>query len=306
MMPPDLRAVKAAILGGDARELVLLEALSACGAQVRVFGLPAPRGRGVACGSPEEAVSGAQVVILPVPGVVDEEGRLSGAFLTEPLFVDDDLVGRFPSTAPVLVGKARPYLRKLLSRHGLRVIELLERPEMAILNSIPSAEGAIQMAMERMPVTIHGSRALVLGYGRTGITLARMLRGIGAASVVAARNPGQLARAFEAGHEAVPLATLPDQAAGADVIFNTVPAMILTADVLDRVRPPTVIIDLASAPGGTDFAAARARGLDAVLAPALPGRVAPRTAGEILAKVVLETLTRELGLTGLAALNGGA
>jgi len=295
-MPPDLSGVEVAILGGDARELVLLESLGKCGARVKVFGLPVGKGQGVLCASAGEAVDGVRAVILPVPGVIDEEGRLSGAFLPAPLFLDDDLVRRFPPLAPVLVGKARGFLRDLTQRHGLRLVELLDLPEMAILNSIPAAEGAIQMAMERLPVTIHGSRAYVLGYGRTGITLARMLLGIGARTVVAARNPGQLARAWETGHETVPLDALSQKVGNADVVFNTIPALVLTGDVLSRLKAGTVIIDLASAPGGTDFRAAQALGLTAVLAPALPGRVAPRTAGEILARVVLKTLARELAL----------
>ncbi|HUW64450.1 MAG TPA: dipicolinate synthase subunit DpsA [Spirochaetia bacterium] len=295
-MSPDLRAVELAILGGDARELVLLDSLWACGAVTKVFGLPVSQGRGIACPSAEAAVTGVRAVILPVPGVIDEEGRLHGSFLAGSLFLDDDLVAKFPPDALVLAGKARPYLRELLGRHGLRLVELLELPEMAILNSIPSAEGAIQMAMERLPVTIHGSRALVLGYGRTGTTLARMLLGIGAKTMVAARSPGQLARACEAGHEAIPLTGLGQKIGAADVVFNTVPAMILSGDLLSRLKTRTVIIDLASAPGGTDFTCAEALGLTAVLAPALPGRVAPQTAGEILAKVVLETLVRELAL----------
>ncbi|MDA8334674.1 MAG: dipicolinate synthase subunit DpsA [Peptococcaceae bacterium] len=295
-MAPNLQAVELAILGGDARELVLLDSLGRCGAVTKVFGLPVKDGRGVSCSSPIAAVTGVRAVILPVPGVIDEEGRLFGTYLARPLFVDDDLVVRFPPDAPVLVGKARPYLRDLLGRHGLRLVELMELPEMAVLNSIPSAEGAIQMAMERLPVTIHGSRAYVLGYGRTGITLARMLLGIGAKTVVSARNPAQLARAFEAGHGTVPLAVLGDFIGDADVVFNTVPALVLSGDLLSRLKARTVIIDLASAPGGTDFGCADALGLPALLAPALPGRVAPQTAGEILAKAVLETLARELAL----------
>lgn len=295
-MPPDLQAVELAILGGDARELVLLDSLWACGAVTKVFGLPVSQGRGVSCPSADAAVAGVRAVILPVPGVIDEEGRMHGAFLAEPLFLDDDLVNKFPANALVLVGKARPYLRELLRRHGLRLIELMELPEMAILNSIPSAEGAIQMAMERLPVTIHGSRTYVVGYGRTGTTLARMLQGIGAKTMVVARNAGQLARACEAGHDPVPLTELPTRIGDADVIFNTVPALVLSRDLLSGVKKRTLIIDLASAPGGTDFAAAEGLGLNAVLAPALPGRVAPLTAGEILAKVVVETLVRELAL----------
>ncbi|MGB9803578.1 NAD(P)-dependent oxidoreductase, partial [Desulfofundulus sp.] len=168
--------------------------------------------------------------------------------------------------------------------------------EVAILNSIPSAEGAIQVAMEKLPITIHGSNSIVLGFGRTGTTLARMLRALGSRTVVVARNPAQRARAFEMGLETADLPELPVIAAGADVIFNTIPALVLDERVLLQVRPGTLILDLASSPGGTDFEVARQLGITALLLPGLPGRVAPRTAGEILARVVPRLLAEQLAL----------
>ncbi len=71
--------------------------------------------------------------------------------------------------------------------------------DVAILNAIPSAEGAIQIAMEQLPITIHGSKSFVLGFGRLGKTLARMLAGIGAITTVAARKSADLARIYETG-----------------------------------------------------------------------------------------------------------
>jgi dipicolinate synthase subunit A len=80
----------------------------------------------------------------------------------------------------------------------------------------------------------------------------------------------------------------------ADVIFNTVPSMVLTAEMLENVSPEAVIIDIASAPGGTDFHAANRLMIKAVLAPGLPGRVAPKTAGRILAATILGFLAEEM------------
>ena len=55
-----------------------------------------------------------------------------------------------------------------------------------------------------------------------------------------------------------------------------------------------LIIDLASLPGGTDFAAAEELGLHAEHALALPGRCAPQTAGALIAQTVL-TILEERG-----------
>ena len=294
-MQPSLQGVAVALVGGDAREKILAARLAALGAAVRAVGLPV-EGEGIETFADiAPAVAGARALILPVRGI-DEEGRIYGDFMEQPQVLLPDHLCLLPPGSPVLVGVARPSLREMAERAGVRLVELMEMDEVAILNSIPSAEGAIQAAMESLPITIHGSRCAVLGFGRTGMTLARMLHALGARTLVVARNPAQLARAFEMGLDTASFAELPGVVAQADVIFNTVPALVLDEQVLRHARPDTLILDLASSPGGTDFEAARRLGLKARLLPGLPGKVAPRTAGEILARVVPRLLADLLAL----------
>ncbi|MBJ8192724.1 dipicolinate synthase subunit A, partial [Bacillus cereus] len=80
---------------------------------------------------------------------------------------------------------------------------------------------------------------------------------------------------------------------GVDLIFNTIPSMIITAQILSKLPLSTVIIDLASAPGGCDFRYAEKRGIKAVLAPGLPGIVAPKTAGAIIANTLVQLLMED-------------
>ena len=54
-------------------------------------------------------------------------------------------------------------------------------------------------------------------------------------------------------------------------------------------------MDLASKPGGTDFAAARRLGHRAIHALSLPAACAPETAGEALARTVCEILAEREG-----------
>jgi len=145
-----------------------------------------------------------------------------------------------------------------------------------------------------LPITIHGCTAYVLGFGRTGATLARLLGAMGAKTRVAARRKESLARIAEMTLTPIPFDQLSKSLREADAIFNTVPSMVLTGEILENVSPEAVIIDLASAPGGTDFQAADRLGIKAVLAPGLPGRVAPKTAGRILARTILGFLAEEI------------
>ncbi|HHW13536.1 MAG TPA: dipicolinate synthase subunit DpsA, partial [Firmicutes bacterium] len=196
---------------------------------------------------------------------------------------------------PLLIGFACQKVRDLAARLGLRLVELGDLDEIAILNSIPTAEGALQLAFQELPITIHGSTCFVLGFGRCGLTLGRDLRALGARTVVFARDPAQRARAEEMGLIPKPLADLAELAGEADCVFNTVPALVLTRRELSAMRKEAVVFDLASPPGGTDFAAAEELGIKAILAPGLPGKVAPVTAGRILARTVPDLIARLLG-----------
>ena len=60
--------------------------------------------------------------------------------------------------------------------------------------------------------------------------------------------------------------------------------------ILEKLPRGALVIDLASLPGGTDFAAAEELGLHAEHALALPGRCAPQTAGALIAQTVLAIL----------------
>lgn len=292
-MKPNLGGFKVAVVGGDDRELILIQELVAAGARVNVIGRPVKSGlSGVnVYQDPEKCLEGVYAVILPVPGI-DERGIIYSPFAQQPLNIND-LAPQIPDGACVFIGKAKPFLYQITSQKSLRLYELLKLDEVAILNSIPTAEGAVQLALEMMPITIHGCSAFVLGFGRIGVTLSRLLGAMGARTRVIARRYEHLARITEMNLVPIHFSQAADYLGEADVIFNTIPAPVLTGDVLKRVSPDAIIIDLASSPGGTDFKLSESLGIKAILAPGLPGKVAPKTAGRILTKVITRILAEE-------------
>lgn len=294
-MQPDLKGVQVAVLGGDAREIVLVASLSRLGAYVRVVGLPVKNDppHVTVYQSLEMALEDVQAVILPVPGIL-EKGNIYCVYEEEPLMLSETLLVKLPPQTPVFAGFARPKLKEIVKRSNVKLITVLDLDEVAILNSIPSAEGAIQMAMENTAITIHNSNSFVLGFGRTGASIARLLKGMGAKVTVVARSAAHRSRAFEMGMNALTFEELPDAIGQAEIIFNTVPKLVLTNCILNKAREDAVIIDVASPPGGTDFETAERLGIKALLAPGLPGRVAPKTAGLILSKVIPGLLAQEL------------
>lgn len=285
-----------ALLGGDQREFQVVPALLAAGWQVRVWGLP--KGKlavgAICCETIAEAVNGATVILLPLPGI-RENGRLHAPFADHPLVSAEDLAG-VPAGTPVVTGVASAYLRNLAAALRLSLTEVAENDRIAIPNAIPTAEGAVQIAMEETSVTVDGMRVLILGYGRVGAALCDKLHALGARVTVTNRGAGRFAAAVRDGCAVCPWRERREYLSGVEVVFNTIPAPVIGRSMLEKMEKNTVIIDLASPPGGTDFALAAEFGVKTIHALGLPGKVAPVTAGRILAAfypALLADLTNE-------------
>ena len=162
-------------------------------------------------------------------------------------------------------------------------------------NTLPTAEGAIQIALEELPITLQGCRTLVLGYGRLGRALAPRLTALGAKVSVAARKWSDLAWIEAAGCTAEHSGELRGWLCAFDLIINTVPTRLLGEEALAELKPGCLVIDLASKPGGVDWEAARRLGVRTVWALSLPGKVAPVTAGKSIRSTIYNILN-ELGV----------
>lgn len=294
-MSSALSGIKIAVLGGDDRELILANELVKMGATVVVAGFPKDKvGPGAfVVYTVEEACRDTEVVILPLPGT-STDGIIRAAYAEGRLKLTEKAVASMARNALMLIGSAQPFLKEWALTYGFNLIEVIDMDEIAVLNSIPTAEGAIQIAMEETRISIHGSRSCVVGFGRVGITLARILKAMGADVTVVARNRGQLARAYEMGCKRADFSGLREIMNDADIVFNTVPAMVIDRETLKYANSNVLIIDLASQPGGIDFEAANDYALKAILASGLPGKVAPVYAGKILADVIPRLIINEL------------
>ena len=119
-----------------------------------------------------------------------------------------------------------------------------------IPHAVPTAEGAIQIAMEELPITIHGARVLVIGYGRVGRMTAQRFQALGARVSVAARKYADLAWAESQGLGVEQTGRLLGWLCSYDLVINTVPARVLGEAELGDLKPGCLVIDLASNPGG--------------------------------------------------------
>ena len=274
------------VIGGDERMKYLAQSIAADGYPVCVCGLEKLGScRGAAeCDLPQLAAK-SSVILLPLPATKD------GLFLNAPyaeseIRLDDDFTRLFMHKT-VCGGM----LQRLTASSSLwREIEpedYYRREELAVGNAIPTAEGAVGIAIREYPGTINGAKCLITGFGRIGKNLAIILRGMGAEVFCAARKKADLMQMRAFGVQ--PL-TYREISRRFDLIFNTVPAKVLTSPVLMQQTRDTLIIELASAPGGIDLKRAEELHLHVIDAPSLPGRVAPKTAAEYIKEAVYNIL----------------
>lgn len=276
-----------AVVGGDQRQVELIKAFAADGYQVSVYGFSQVEfsENVIQSWDLSHTLANAAIVIGPVPCSHDNLHLF--AKFNEPPILLKDVFSNIPGDALFFAGKLTPPLQTMLEEYKISAHDLLEIEALAVLNAIPTGEGAIQIAMENSGITLHGSKCLVLGYGRCGKVLAQMLKGIGADTTVAARKEYDQAYIRAFGMDAVSFTNLYEQYQSYDFIFNTVPSLVVDKALLALQKKSCLIIDLASAPGGVDFDAAGTMGITALLSLNLPGKVAPVTAARIIRDTVV-------------------
>lgn len=231
-------------------------------------------------------------VILPVTGTNDE-GYVETVFSDQNVQLTETWFKRLKKSAIVFTGIANDYLSSVTDKTKISLMPLFNRDDVAIYNSIPTAEGTIMMAIEHTDYTIHSSRVIVVGFGRVGNTVANKFSALGAKVSVSAKSIMDLARITEMGLTAIPIQDLHHYTNECDLLINTVPAQVINKDSIQQLPSHSFIIDLASKPGGTDFNYADQRGIKAILARSLPGIVAPKTSGKIMADVIKQLLLQE-------------
>ena len=144
--------------------------------------------------------------------------------------------------------------------------------------------------MEETQRTVHGSNVLVMGFGRIGKVLAKMLDGIGAKVYCEARKNEDISWIKAYGCNPNHLNNLDEYLDKFDIIINTIPFQILDEQKLNLVKDDLVIIDLASNPGGVDRKAARDKNLKVIWALSLPAKVAPLTSAEFIKETLYHVL----------------
>ena len=237
----------------------------------------------------ETALLGAEIVVLGLPCSAD--GRTVYAPYCSKEISFEQLFKCLSPGCKFFCGKPFPELLNIAVHKDISCFDYFSREELTLKNALITVEGALQTAMQETPYTLHGSNCLVLGYGRIGKMLSSALLKLGAKVSCTARKTCDLALMECNNITPVHTNDIATVISSYNIIFNTIPDCILNESILTFVRDNTLIIDLASKPGGVDFECARRMGLKVIWATALPGKVAPETSGKIITETIFNIIS---------------
>jgi len=280
-----LRNKSAAVIGGDMRQLAVYEKLIAQNNRAILCAFEKAKLVGHHTSFPlcNDVLYGADIIILPLPAFV--EGSLNTPFSDESIS-EEELLHMIPKDTIVFGGKLSKSFINTAKTLGIKVYDYMNREDFAVLNAVPTAEGAIALAIQHTKGMICKSNTLICGYGRIGKILAHHFRELGANVTVSARKAHDLAWISSYGMKAVKTGELFYENLEYDIIINTVPDMVFDKKLLSHVKNGCVMIDLASLPGGIDIDAASEMGITAIRALSLPGKMSPQAAGHIILSTI--------------------
>ncbi len=270
------------IIGGDKRQLYLARSLEDDGYKVFICGFELlSETRGLL----EEPLIGifkkCDNIILPLP--CSKDGiTISAPYSSKDIIADWEFVKN-------LEGKTvyGGFIDKLVKEQPLwkkvNIKDYYLREELAISSALATAEGAISLAVTEHAGILCGSKCLVTGYGRIGKILTKCLLALGAKVTVTARKNSDLSMIKSMGAEAKRYSEIKKEY---DIIFNTVPELVIDKNILARQSTDTVIIELASLPGGIDRKCADINQIKIVDAQSLPGKFAPKASGVFIKETI--------------------
>jgi dipicolinate synthase subunit A len=236
--------------------------------------------------------------LAPTP--FSKDGVILNTPLSEKMIFIEDFLRFISPRQKLFAGGFNRAARELCNQFQTSAVDLLTIKDLTILNAIATAEGAVKIAVEASPITLHSSSALILGFGKIGKSLAKLLTAFGAEVTATSRRSetdSEIAQFAVNGLRIdESIEGLKNAVGGFDFIFNTVPHVIIDAELCKRINENALYIELASYPFGINKSAAAKFGVNVIDAPSLPGKTAPKTAAGYIVRTILNIIREEVPL----------
>ena len=271
------------LLISDMRQVYLAEIMTKRGLNVRCLDI---RNSGTVKEQLEKLKSflaEADMLILPIPVTKIPEQKMLNDILNKNLTNDTLVLG----------GCFSPEQQELLERRDIHYLDFMKDEIVTEENAVATAEGVIAELVNYSPYNIEEAKIIVTGYGCCGRAVAARLKALGARVTVLARRREVRKLAKKDGFYAADFAFGPEEAMGAAMVVNTVPALVVTEKIIRELPRDAYIVDIASGEGGTDFACAREYGIHADHVLGIPGKYAPKESAYILERSVERFILKE-------------
>lgn len=283
--------MKILVVGGDNRLVELANIFSGKGYEVYTYGMEKAANCQVEnLNSLEEAVSKCDVIIGPIP-FAKENNRINAQYAEEPIEIEA-LFSRITPDKKLYFGALNKSSRELAEKYQIQYTDYYQNESYQILNTIPTAEGAIALMVSETDKTVFDSNVMILGYGRIGKLLSEYTKSLGAKVYVVARKEEDLTWIKTKGMNAVSLQDMQKHIGDMDIIVNSVPAVLLDESMLKLLKKDAFILDLASLPGGVDYGYAKQNGVKTIHALGIPGKIAAKSAGEYIYDTIIKFLDK--------------
>ena len=285
--------MKISVIGGDLRLSNLAIMFADDKNEVSVYAMENSReimedGRIIKSECLEEAIDKSDVIIGSIP-FLKSDGEMYVTFSKKHI-EPKDLVKKMYKDKVFIAGSIQKEAKEMLEKSYGKVIDIMKEEELVILNTIATAEGAIDVAIKNTDTVLHGSKVLILGFGRVAKVVASKFSALSTKVTCAARKNTDLAWIKAMGYDAKNIYDLKEDLKHYDIIINTVPQMIIDKNEMQYMKSNVLLIDLASVPGGINTDDANEMNLKFVWALALPGKVAPVTSAEFIKDTIYNVL----------------
>ena len=262
-------------IGGDNRNLILSNLFESENNNVFRYGLQGKED------ILEKCIKNTDIIITAIPFTNDLEN------IYAPFYDKKIKIQKFISMIEykIIIGGKIPseFVTKMELKNN-KVIDIIKNEHLAIKNTIPTAEGIIKILIENTDITIHDSNIAILGFGKVGKQTCKVLYGLGANIFCYDIKKEEVANIKMCGYNV--LQDICKDLGDIDIVINTIPELILKQQILESINKKTLIVDVASKPGGVDFDYANKNGFKVIHALGIPGKVAPVTSAKYIKEII--------------------
>lgn len=269
--------VNIGIFGGDLRQIHLYELLKSKHRKVDIL-YNRIRKKECLC---------YDVILLPLPVTKDGKHLLT-PFIEEN--VELETIFKEHKSARFFGGAVSKAVTQQAAQHSIRIVDYYLDEMLLKKNAALTADGAIELLSDALNVP---QKVMIVGFGRIGKALCDRLNNMNVDFCVTARKESDFQLINALGYRSIETGKIRNDIGDYSLIINTVPSLVLGEAELRNCKPECRILDLASAPYGTDFNYCDKKHITYDIAPGIPGKLYPAKASNAIFETIEQFLKSE-------------